>query len=249
MNYFAYSALFISLSTLFLGAHEQKEPPIKAIIFDLDGTIVKTGAFWNKYFSLLLSRYGINLSAQDEQEFLERVKGWAPEEVCALVKDTYQVPNSLESMEQDCRELVVQEDQEDIPFVAGFKTFFAEVKNHSLYFAIGTNSTFLELYVLNQRAHLDDLFETICTKSDVENGKPAPDVYLLAAQKIGAQPAECIVIEDSASGVKAAKAAGMFCVGLAHGDKERVKEADLVVDGYEQIDIEEILSGVFTVTE
>lgn len=75
-------------------------------------------------------------------------------------------------------------------------------------------------------------FRTVVTGDDpeVKNGKPSPDIFLLAAKRLGADPSRCLVFEDSPFGVTAAKDAGMFCVAVpeAHMDKERFMHADLV---------------------
>ena len=72
--------------------------------------------------------------------------------------------------------------------------------------------------------------------------KPKPDVYLHAAKMLETDPCDCIAIEDSPSGIKAAKAAGMFCIGINTGkNRDNLKEADLIVECYSEIDIENLI--------
>ena len=73
-------------------------------------------------------------------------------------------------------------------------------------------------------------------------GKPRPDIFLHAAKQLDIDPIACIVIEDSAHGIKAAKAAGMFCIGInTHGNPDQLKEADLIINGYHEIDLIELI--------
>ena len=73
--------------------------------------------------------------------------------------------------------------------------------------------------------------------------KPNPDVYLHSAKMLNLDPSECIAIEDSSSGVKAAKAAGMYCIGINTGkNRDLLKQADAIVDCYTEIDLEKLLN-------
>jgi beta-phosphoglucomutase-like phosphatase (HAD superfamily) len=85
---------------------------------------------------------------------------------------------------------------------------------------------------------ISEIFDAIVTEEDVERGKPHPDAFLLAAKRCGVEPRRCVVIEDAPSGLEAAKAAGMRCIGVTGTrTKEELSLADLVVDRLEKINI------------
>ena len=95
-------------------------------------------------------------------------------------------------------------------------------------------------------AWLKDFFEDhIYTVSHVKHHKPSPDIFIHAAKQLGVEPHLCIAIEDTATGLKAAKDAGMFCIGINTGNnKHALKEAHLIVDGYHEIDLPALLEQV-----
>ena len=88
---------------------------------------------------------------------------------------------------------------------------------------------------------LVDLFDVIITGNDIIKGKPDPQVFFMAAEKMAVEAKECVVFEDAVLGVEAAKRAGMKCVGIdRYGRPERLKKADLVVSDLGEVDLEKI---------
>jgi HAD superfamily hydrolase (TIGR01509 family) len=106
--------------------------------------------------------------------------------------------------------------------------------------AIASSAVGSSIDILLRRFDLRDCFALIVDGSEVEHGKPDPEAYLLTAKKLGAEPNECVVFEDSRVGVLAAKNAGAYCVAVRN---QRAKEyqdlssADLVLDSFEQLDV------------
>jgi len=84
-------------------------------------------------------------------------------------------------------------------------------------------------------AALADAFDAIVTSDDVEHGKPAPDIYLLACQRLGVDPSDAVALEDSASGVTAAKAAGLACIAVPMFAETDVSAADRVIGSLEEL--------------
>jgi HAD superfamily hydrolase (TIGR01509 family) len=84
-------------------------------------------------------------------------------------------------------------------------------------------------------AGLADAFDSIVTSDDVKHAKPAPDIYLLACERLGVDPSEAVALEDSASGVAAAKAAGLTCIAVPMFAETDVSAADRVVDSLEDL--------------
>jgi HAD superfamily hydrolase (TIGR01509 family) len=84
-------------------------------------------------------------------------------------------------------------------------------------------------------AGLTDRFEAIVTGEDVEHAKPAPDIYLLACERLGVDPSEALALEDSASGVQAAKRAGLTCIAVPLFAETDVSAADRVIDSLEEL--------------
>jgi beta-phosphoglucomutase-like phosphatase (HAD superfamily) len=128
--------------------------------------------------------------------------------------------------------------------VDSFLAFHAKAKELNLKMAIATNaSTQITQHATNV-VGLDSLFaHHIYTASLVAKGKPSPDIYLHAAAQLNVAPEECIVIEDSHNGLRAARDAGMFCIGINTGKQlEQLMLAHLKIDHYDEIDLEKLLS-------
>lgn len=117
----------------------------------------------------------------------------------------------------------------------GVLEVLSALKSNGIKIAIGSSSRNAKL-ILN-RIKLTDQFEAIADGTDIKNSKPAPDVFLVAAVKLGIDPSECLVVEDAEAGIKAAKRAGMF--GFAVGDAKKSQEAD-----YKAEDIKELINVV-----
>jgi len=86
---------------------------------------------------------------------------------------------------------------------------------------------------------LEDAFDAVVSASEVERAKPAPDLYLTAAKRLGVRPAACLAVEDTGAGIASAKAAGMFAVQVRASSTALppLEQADLVIDDYSQFDL------------
>ena len=90
--------------------------------------------------------------------------------------------------------------------------------------------------------NLGKFFKTIVSGYEVENGKPAPDIFLYAAKRLGVQPEDCIVIEDSENGIEAATSAGMKCIGFRNlnSGKQDLSSADMVMDSFSEVNYKKL---------
>ncbi|MEG0142898.1 MAG: HAD-IA family hydrolase [Akkermansia sp.] len=180
-------------------------------IFDLDGTLVDSMPVHYRAWRQALEEGGAPFEAFLPDEFYS-YGGTAAVDVVAMINKKYGVHLSPQATAQRKREIYMK--LVDEYGVAPIKETIDFV--HSLGvdapIAIATGSAMPGAIHTLMRAGLDDLFPLIITPDEVERGKPFPDMFLLAAQLLHAQPNECIVFEDAVPGIQAAKAAGMDCV-------------------------------------
>ena len=183
---------------------------VDLVIFDCDGVLVDSERLAVRIEARLLTELGWCLT---EDEVLERFVGRTDAYMLAKIENALgrEVPEWHERYEQELRHAFLQE----LTTVGGVEAALDALDVSSCVASSGTHDKLrltLGLTGLYQR------FEgRIFSASEVANGKPAPDLFLHAAARCGTPPARCVVVEDSKSGVEAARAAGMRCIGYSGG--------------------------------
>lgn len=218
----------------------------KAIIFDMDGTIVNTEHLWHKATATLIAKRGITLSCQAQKNLHQRLSGLDVYQSCALIKQTIHAPESVTELIQEKTSLALSFYNNDITFIEGFTDFHQEARSLSLKMGIATNANDATLAITQQCLLLNSFFDNhVYGISCVNNvGKPNPAIYLHAAHQLGIDPHECIAIEDSANGIQAAQQAGMFCIGITtSGNPYQTEKAHLIVDSYKEIPLKELVGA------
>lgn len=194
---------------------------IKAVIFDMDGVLVDSEPAMYKASIAGLREFGIEAKAEDfkpfvgtgERSFIGNVVRIHGGEYCDEMKDrVYEIY---------CRDI----DREIVRFPAVIPTVDA-LKRSGYLVAIASAAEWVKVRANIRAAGLRaEDFGAIIKAGDVERLKPAPDIFLKAASILGVAPSECIVCEDAENGVRAAKAGGMFCLGITSSfSDERLKE-------------------------
>jgi mannitol-1-/sugar-/sorbitol-6-/2-deoxyglucose-6-phosphatase len=214
----------------------------KAIIFDLDGTIINTEHIWQEATRQLITNKGG--THEDAASLESELCGLAMHRACARIKEALNIEDSIESLMQEKKLLATTMYHHGIQFIQGFETFHLRTRDHNLKTGIATNADDATLAIAKERLGLQTFFgEHIYSISHVQNiCKPDPAVYLHAASKLNVNPTQCIAIEDSAHGIRAAQAAGMFCIGITTSNNpNQTKNADLIISKYEDIDLHVLL--------
>lgn len=212
----------------------------KAIIFDLDGVIVDTErTVWVDSSVKLMKLYN---KRHTEERVRPLLMGSKFEDGTRILYDFYNITDQFENFLENRRQLVLKGFAERVTFMKGFKVFFKKIKKHKKAIATSMDPKFLEL-TLNHLPLVSFFRDHIYTISEVGGkGKPAPDIFLYAAQKLGENPSNCIVIEDAPKGVTAANSAGMRSIGITTSvTKQHLAHASYIVDSFSEI-TEELLA-------
>lgn len=216
----------------------------KAIIFDMDGTIIDTSSIWRQATIDLVNSKG-GISCPDTFARLEeKFHGLALRETCTIIKETMNLEDEVRHLIDQKLKIARELHKKHLKFIEGFQDFHKKVVAKGLKHGIATNADDSTLALSCEILLLNNFFgEHVYGISYVDNiCKPHPAIYLYVANKLGVNPSECIAIEDSAHGIKSAQAAGMFCIGLnTLKNYNQVKEADLIVESYYDIDLDKIL--------
>lgn len=185
-------------------------------IFDLDGTLVESMPLHYKAWRMALAGAGAPESVFLEDEFYS-CGGKSANDVVRFLNERYGLMMDAESTARDKRriylELLEEDGMQPIEEVIEFVHALGDAPK-----AIATGSAMPGATRTLHAAGLTGLFDVILTPEDVVNGKPAPDMFLLAAQRLGVSPSRCVVFEDAVPGIDAAAAAGMDCVIVRRPD-------------------------------
>lgn len=215
----------------------------KAIIFDMDGTIISTESIWEQASKQLLKKHG-NLTELDCSVILPQLKGASLYTTCSYIKKTFNPKATIEKLMEEKKTFAFSRFKNQIELIDGFDQFHKTVTSLNLKSAIATNASQPELEEVLTHLPLDTYFKGHMYTVDrvFKIPKPQPHIYLYAAQQLNISPSECIAIEDSTHGITAAKAAGMLCIGINTGkDRSALARADIIIEHYNEIDLEALL--------
>ncbi len=204
---------------------------IEAVLFDMDGLIFDTESVWKDAFYKSNEKFGLNLSEEYRQK---EMAGRQEVDIREMMKK--QFPNvDIDTYREYMRDLVFEEIKSSKKLLkTGFLEIVKALKESGIKIALATSSGLDRCDILFKNASIEykTLFDAITTKEEVKKGKPNPEVFLKAAAKLGVNPKNCVVLEDSILGIKAAHNAGaipVMVVDLIEPDDEIKKLTNNVV--------------------
>lgn len=209
---------------------------ITAIIFDLDGTVVLSEEAYEEAFRRVLKEEGVKDIPKHPQ-----VSGIGVKENWEYLKQKHSLSPSVEALTRRCQDEYLSH-LERVRVREGFSATVQQARKRGIKVALATsNAGWLTQKVIGHFG-LDKDFASVTSGDEVERAKPAPDLFLRAAQKLGVEPKECVVIEDSPAGVEAAKNAEMRVVALtsSYATAKDLREADVVVSKLEEVSWEQL---------
>jgi len=206
---------------------------MQAGIFDLDGVIVNTVPLHFKAWQRMFKEYGKDFTFED---YKQKVDGIPRIDGAKAILDDISEDELKKASDKKQGYFLEYLENGKIPIYNTTVDLIKSIRDSSL--KAGVISSSKNCLPILKKTGLADLFDVIITGNDITKGKPDPQVFFMAAEKMNVGPSKCVVFEDAVLGVQAAKAAGMKCIGIdRYGKPERLNKADLVVSDLGEIDL------------
>jgi len=201
---------------------------IKGVLFDMDGVLVDSESFICNAAMIMFKELGTSVTPEDFKSFT----GMGENRYIGGVAEKHKVHINIEQVKARTYEIYEELVTGKLSPLPGAHEFIAKCRTKGFKLVLATSADRIKMEVnLREIGLAGDTFNSIITGIDVENKKPAPDIYLKAAKSVGLEPNECLVVEDAVSGVEAAKAAGCKCLAVTTSfEASFLTEADWICE-------------------
>lgn len=199
---------------------------IRAAIFDMDGVLADSEPLINAAAIEMFKEIGLTVRSEDFLPFV----GAGEERYIGGVAEKYHVTLDLSAAKQRTYEIYLDRVPSQLEAFPGAYDLVYACRKAGLRVAVASSADEIKVVATLQKIGLPaDSWDAVVTGEQVKNRKPAPEIFLAAAQKLGLSPKECVVVEDAVNGIEAAKAAGMRCVAVAQTfSSEHLQAADVL---------------------
>ena len=213
---------------------------IRTVIFDMDGVIIDTEPIHHHAFFAEFAELGITVSAAQYATFL----GKSTRNVFQTLKEQHHLVQDVETMVRRKRELFneVFDTDATLDLLPGVRPLIEDLRRHGVQLVVASSASKATIARVFDRFGLGPYFAHRVSGEDFAESKPNPAIFLHAAALAETPVQECIVIEDAANGVAAAKAAGIYCIAYAspHSVGQDLRRADRIISQFEELTAEAI---------
>ena len=212
---------------------------VRAVVFDLDGVIIDSEEVWEEVRRGYVAEHGREFLPDTQQ----RLMGMSTPEWARYLAEDVGVGVSPERVAADVLDRMAERYRARVPLIPGAVDAVHRIAAR-FPVALASSSARVLIDRVLESAGLTGVFRATLSTEEVPRGKPAPDVFLAAAERLGADPAECAAIEDSSNGLRGAAAAGMAVICVPHGvyppAEDALARTDLVVESLDGLTVEAI---------
>lgn len=209
---------------------------IKAVIFDLDGTLIDSMWLWKAIDIDYLAKHGYELP----EDLQDQIEGMSFTETAYYFKNRFNIADEVEDIKSEWNELAGEYYHHKVTVKPNVSEFLKALKQSNIKMGIGSSNSKELIQMMIDKFEWHDYFDSVRSSCEVAKGKPSPDIYLKVAQDICVEPAFCLVFEDVISGIQAGKAAGMQVCAVydeasVHQDEQKKLLADYYIDGFHEL--------------
>ena len=208
----------------------------KGAIFDLDGTLFDSMGIWKEVDIAFFRNHGMRMPS----DYQDKIKDMHFRTMAIYTKERFHMRSSIESIMDEWCELCYDKYANDVPLKKGVKEFLDLLKENGIKIAFATANTTELSEVCLKNNKIFDYFDTGAYLHETQTDKSEPDVYLLACQRLGLTPNECIVFEDLLAGINGAVKGGFSVCGVydkhSRRDTHHIKQiADYYINSFEEL--------------
>ena len=217
------------------------ENHLEAVVWDMDGVIADTADYHYSAWRDVLKERGVTFSKED----FMRHFGQRHDTIIKSALGDNVAPEVIDAITDKKQSLYRQRVSKNVVPLPGAVELIKLLNKNRIKTAIATSAVVKNVQVILKGLGIEDCFQAIAFGTEVAEGKPSPQIFQLAATRLGVKSADCVAIEDAIAGVTAAKHAGMKCVAVTNSHPDiKLKHADLIVDTLEKVDIN-VLKGLY----
>ena len=209
---------------------------IKAVLFDLDGTLVESMSMWGDIDVDYLKKFHIPVP----EGLQKAIEGLSMYQTAVYFKGNFAIEDSLENIMDEWNRMAYEKYTTEIPLKPGVRAFLDVLKSKNIPCGIATSNSRILTEAILKSHQVENYFSLMVTGDEITNGKPNPEVYLEAAKKLDIAPEHCLVFEDIPFGIMAGKRAGMTVCAVEddysmNDMEEKIRLADFYIKSYEEL--------------
>ncbi|WP_439151140.1 HAD family hydrolase [Winogradskyella sp.] len=217
---------------------------LKAVLFDMDGVIVDTEPLHRKAYFRMFSEVDIQVN----EELYTSFTGQSTLNICRRIVDFFELKHDAEHLVRLKRKHFKHlfEHDKDLTLIDGVYDRILDYYNNGLTLVVASSASMPNINRIFERFELNPFFQGKFSGADLKQSKPHPEIFIKAAAHTDYSKSECMVIEDSTNGIKAAHSAGIYCIAFKspHSSGQDYSKADMVISNFKEISFSKI-SEVF----
>lgn len=217
---------------------------MKAFIFDMDGVIIDS----EKYYALAIQHVVNDYGHEVDSEYTNQFIGTTNTYTWTRIIEDFQIDSTPAELTEKMMAYKEQLDEEHgLIFYPGILDLLKRLKAHDFRLAIASSSGMKEIQQTVDVLNAQDYFDFLVSGEAINLSKPDPGIYLHTATLLEMKPSQCIVIEDSHNGARAAKAAGMYCIGYidTHYPAQDLSMVDQKIYHHDELDLDQLIQTVY----